>query len=78
MIIECVYIVSFFSQDKLREAFGLKNVTKSGKSPQGGGGVSKKHQKVQNLKFGLFDKRGGGGPIFIFFPNLNVHFRHFS
>ena len=38
----------------LREAFELKNVTKSGKSPQGLGGVSKKHQKVQNSKFGLF------------------------
>ena len=49
----------------LREAFELKNVTKSGKSPQGG--VSKKHQKVQNSKFGLFDKRGF--PNFEFFPN---------
>ena len=44
---------------------------------KGGGGVSKKHQKVQNSKFGLFDKRGGGH-IFIFFPNSNAHFRYFS
>ena len=28
--------------------------------------VSKNHQKVQNSKFGLFDKRGGGVRIFIF------------
>ena len=39
--------------------------------------ISKKHQKVQNSKFGLFDKRGGGH-IFIFFPNSNAHFRYFS
>ena len=51
-----------------REAFELKNVTKSGKIPQGGG-VSKKHQKVQNSKFGLFDKRGGR-PYFHFFPKF--------
>ena len=60
----------------IREASELKNVTKSGKSPPGGG-VSKKHQKVQNLEFGLFDKRGGG-KILIFFPNSNVNFRYFS
>ena len=35
-----------------------KNVTKSGKSPKGGG-ISAEKQKVQNSKFGLFDKRGG-------------------
>ena len=38
-----------------REASKLKNVTKSGKSPKGKG-VSTKNQKVQNSKFGLFDK----------------------
>ena len=56
----------------LREAFVLKNVTKSGKSPQGGGGVRKKHQKVQNSKFGLFDKRGGEA-IFSFFSQIQMH-----
>ena len=56
----------------LREAIKLKNVTKSGKSPQGGGGVRKKHQKVQNSKFGLFDKRGGEA-IFSFFSQIQMH-----
>ena len=54
----------------LREAFELKNVTKSGKSPQGGWGVSKKHHKVQNSKFGLFDKRGR--PYFHFFSQIQM------
>ena len=53
------------ARESVREAFGLKNVTKSGKSPPGGG-VSKKHQKVQNSKFGLFDRR----PYFHFFPKF--------
>ena len=47
----------------LREASELKNVTKSGKSPIGGGRGQEKNRKVQNSKFGLFDK-----PIFHFFP----------
>ena len=46
---------AFYATYNLREAIQLKNVTKSGKSPKGGG-VRKKHQKVQNSKFGLFDK----------------------
>ena len=54
----------------LREAIELKNVTKSGKSPQGRG-VSKKHQKVQNSKFGLFDKRGGESE-FSFFSQIQM------
>ena len=60
----------------LREASELKNVTKSGKSPIGGGGVRKKNQKVQNSKIGVFGLliRGGGGYIFIFFPNVNIDF----
>ena len=58
-------VLTFNAELLVREAIELKNVTKSGKSPQGGGGVRKKHQKVQNSKFGLFDKRGGGY-IFIF------------
>ena len=53
----------------IREAFELKNVTKSGKSPPGGG-VRKKHQKVQNSKFGLFDKREA---IFSFFSQIQMH-----
>ena len=53
-----------------REASELKNVTKSGKSPPGGGG-SKKHQKVQNSKFGLFDKRGGEA-IFSIFSQIQM------
>ena len=51
----------------LREAFKKKKIPNYGKSPKGGGGVSSKNQKVQNSKFGLFDKRGGG-PNFHFFP----------
>ena len=64
------YIFIFFPNVNIdfREAFQLKNVPKSGKSPKGGG-VSKKHQKVQNSKFGLFDKRGGR-PYFHFFPKF--------
>ena len=54
-------------QAQLREAFKLKNVTKSGKSPPGGGRSAKKHQKVHNSKFGHFDKKGGG-----------LYFRFFS
>ena len=45
------------------------------KSKRGGGGVSTKNQKDQNLKFGLFDERGGGY-IFIFPPNVNVNFKY--
>ena len=55
------------SVNQLREASELKNVTKSGKSPKGGGWVRTKNQKVQNSKFGLFDKRGGR-LYFHFFP----------
>ena len=55
----------------VREASELKNVPKSGKSPQGVG-VSKKHQKVQNSKFELFDKRGGEA-IFSFFSQIQMH-----
>ena len=36
---------------------------------QKGGGISSKNQKVQNSKFGLFDKRGRG-PNFHFFPKF--------
>ena len=46
-----------------REASELKTVTKSGKSPKGGGGVSTKNQKVQNSDFLI---RCGGGYISIF------------
>ena len=44
---------------------------------QKGGRISEKNQKVQNSKFRLFDKKGGRY-IFIFFPNVNVHFKYFS
>ena len=37
------------------------------------GGIIAKNQKVQNSKFGLFDKRGGVR-IFRVFPNLNVDY----
>ena len=40
--------------------------------------VSSGDQKVHNSKCGLFDKRGGGGHVFIFFPNVNAHFKYFS
>ena len=53
-------------QLSVRGVVEIKNVTKVGKSPKGG--VSIKNQKVQNSKFGLFDKRGGGGkPTFLWF-----------
>ena len=43
----------------MREACGLKNVPKGGKSPKGrGGGISAGNQKVHNSNCGLFDKRG--------------------
>ena len=45
---------------------------------RGGGGVSSENQKVHNSKCGLFDKRGGGGQIFRFFPNVNVDFKCLS
>ena len=41
---------------------------------QKGGGAREKNKKVQNLKFGLFDKRVGGVRIFKFFPNVNVDY----
>ena len=50
----------------LREAFELKNVPKTGKSPKGGGGVRKKIKKSKISKF------------FIFFPNVNVDLKCFS
>ena len=56
----------------LREASELKNGTKCGKSPKGEGGVSSENQKVHNSKCGLFDKMGGGGQIFRFFPYSNL------
>ena len=34
--------------------------------------LRKKHQKVQNSKFGLFDKRGGEA-IFSFFSQIQMH-----
>ena len=53
------------------EASELKNVTKSGKSPKGGGGVSSENRKVHNSKCGLCDKRGGGGEaIFSVFSQM--------
>ena len=55
----------------LRGESHIKNVPKSGKSPKGGEGVGPGNQKVHNSKCGLFD-------IFIFFPNVNAHFKHFS
>ena len=39
--------------------------------------VVAENQKVQDSKFGIFDKRGGS-PDFHFFPNVNVDFRCFS
>ena len=55
----------------------IKNVTKSGKSPNGGEGSEQeiKKSKIRNLDFFI---RGEGGHIFNFFPNSNVHFRYFS
>ena len=53
---------------QLREAFQLKNVPKSGKSPQGGGSAKNiKKSKIRNLDFLI---RGGGRPYFHFFPKF--------
>ena len=49
----------------LREASELKNVTKSGKSPPGGGRGKHKKSKIRNLDFLI---RGRGSPIFQVFP----------
>ena len=57
--------------DSLREASESKNVKKKWKKSNRGGRGQKKNQKVQNLKFGLFDKRGG--PYFHFFPQIQMH-----
>ena len=44
---------------------------------QKGGKGQHKNQKVHNSKFGLFDKRGEGGYISIFFQKVNVDFKCF-
>ena len=61
-----IFIISNRLMKRIREASELKNVTKSGKGPPGG---QQKHQKVQNSKFWLFDKRGGR-PYFHFFTKF--------
>ena len=55
-----------------------KKMSQKVEKVQKGGGISAKNQKVHNSKCGLFDKRGVGGHFFIFFPNVNAHFKHFS
>ena len=65
----CLIAISQLAKGSLR-------IKKCHKKSTRGGGAGKKHQKVQNSKFGLFDRRGGH--IFIFFPNSNAHFRYFS
>ena len=60
----------------IREACKLKNVTKSAKSPKGGGDQRQK-SKSPNLKCGLFDKREGPN-IFIFPQNVNANFKCIS
>ena len=67
-----------FGENNLRGVSELKNVPKCGKSPKREMGISVGNEKVQKLKCGLFDKRGGGGQIFRFFPNVNVHFKCFN
>ena len=56
-----------------------KNVTKSGKVQKGGEGSAPeiKMSTIQNVDF-LIRGEGGGGHIFIFFPNENARFRYFS
>ena len=49
----------------------IKKCHKKWKKSTRGGGGSKKHQKVQNSKFGLFDKRGGEA-IFSFFSQIQM------
>ena len=52
-----------------REAFKLKDVPKSGKSPKGGEGSAPEIKKstIQNVDFLI---RGGGETIFSFFPQM--------
>ena len=59
------------------EGSHLKNVTKSSKSPKGGGSVLEiQKSKIQNLDFLI---RGGGGSLdFQFFPSLNADLKCFS
>ena len=57
----------------LRGESQIENVTKSGKSPKGGGGVSEKSKKSKNLNLD-FLIREGGVRIFKFFPNVNVDY----
>ena len=54
--------------DDLREACELKNVPKSGKSPE------IKKSTIQNVGFLI---RGGVGHIFIFSPNVNADYKCF-
>ena len=53
----------------------IKNVTKSGKSPKGGGG---QHQKIKKSKIRNLDFLIRGRLYFHFFPNVNVDLKCFS
>ena len=50
---------------------------KKWKKSKRGAGISSVDQRVHNSKCGLYDKRGEGGHIFIFFSNSNAHFRYY-
>ena len=54
----------------VRGAF-KKKMSRKVEKVQKGGAVSSKNQKVQNSKFGFFDKRGEA--IFSFFSQIQKH-----
>ena len=60
----------------LRGAIKKKYPEKWKKSKRGGRGQRRRSKKstIQNVDFLI---RGGGGHIFIFFPNVNAHFKYF-
>ena len=64
IVVVVINVVLLLKQ--VREAFELKNVTKSGKSPQGGGSAKNiKKSKIRNLDFLI-----RGRPYFHFFPKF--------
>ena len=73
---QSVFMIYFgVSYESVREESQNKNVTKSGKSPKGGGGsVPKiKKYKIQNLDFLIRGVR-----IFRGFPHVNLDFKCLS
>ena len=67
------YMGEIWRNYRNEEACKLENVPKSGKSPKGGEGSAPEIKKstIQNVDF-LIRREGH---IFIFFPNVNEHFK---